>query len=149
MSNPGTPERVPPRNSGREAIGRKGYRRPELTTYGSVAHVIRGQAAMMKGDFTGGATKMCWIAEALYGVDAPRTRLVRLWLTAHHARGSRWARLAVPVYRRCGRTIARAVRSNALIRRGCLRLFDGAVRRAHREYAAYAVGLRMSIKPSA
>lgn len=128
---------------------RKAYHRPELTSYGSVAQVIRGQASTHNGDFNGGATKMCWIAEALYGVDAPRTLLVRAWLTAHHARGARWARIVVPAYQRCGSAVARGVRSNAMVRRLCAVLFDNAVRRAHAEYAVYAVGSRTSISPSA
>ncbi len=150
MSNPHTHDSAPPQHPrGAATPTRKAYRRPALTSYGSLAQVVRGDASTHNGDFNGGATKMCWIAEALYGVDAPRTVLVRAWLTAHHERGSGWARVVVPLYQRCGRSIARAVRSHAAIRRACEPLFDAAVRRAHREFAAYASESRMSIKPSA
>jgi hypothetical protein len=136
MSNPRTSERALPERPRRgPGAGAKVYRRPELTSYGSVAQLIRGQASTHNGDFNGGATKMCWIAEALYGVDTPRTLLVRAWLTAHYERGSGWARIVVPIYRRWGRVIGRAVGSNATIRCASGRLFDAAVRQAHREYA--------------
>jgi hypothetical protein len=104
----------------------------------------------MSGDAGGGATKMCWIAEELYGADAPRTHLVRAWLSDTYDRRIGWALVAVPLYRGFGMQIARGIRSSALLRRVFQPLFDHAVRCAHRKYAAYVVGpLRSSISPSA
>jgi hypothetical protein len=117
--------------------GKKEYQRPQLACYGDVALVTRGG----KGDMTdahtgGGMTRICWIAEVLYGVHAPRTQLVRSWLMECYEQRERWALIAVPLYRRLGRRAAAAAQRYSFIV-GVLRpLFDSAVRRSLRHYAA-------------
>jgi hypothetical protein len=128
---------------------RKAYRRPELSFYGDVSQVTRGNASNMSGDAGGAATKMCWIAQELYGVAAPRTVLVRAWLNDAYDRRLGWALVAVPLYRRFGVQLARRLRSSTLLDSVLRPLFDHAVRCAHRKYAAYVAGpLRTSISPS-
>ena len=118
---------------------RKPYHRPELTFYGDVAQVTRGEKGMMKKDAGGAATKMCWMAAALYGEHAPRTTLVRAWLNASYEQRSAWALIAIPIYRSVGPVIARGLPSSATLRQVFRPLFDRAVRRAHRRFAVYAV----------
>ena len=141
-------ERTDPKQR-RTGSPRKPYRRPELSFYGDISQITRGNQSTHAGDAGGGATKMCWIAEALYGVDAPRTQLVRAWLNDAYSRRIAWALVAVPLYRRFGVRVARGLRTNALVEQVCRRMFDYAVRCAHHEYAAYAGSLRTSISPSA
>jgi hypothetical protein len=129
---------------------RKAYRKPELSFYGDVSQLTRGDISNMSGDAGGAATKMCWIADELYGVAAPRTVLVRAWLNDAYDRRAGWALVAVPLYRRFGVQAARRLRSSILLESVLRPLFDHAVRCAHRKYAAYVVGLlRTSINPSA
>jgi hypothetical protein len=130
---------------------RKPYRKPELSSYGDVSQITRGNMSNMPGDAGGAATKMgCWIAEALYGVDTPRTRLVRKWLNEAYDNRIGWAVVVMPLYRRYGVSLARGVRASSLLQRMLRPLFDSAVRRAHLKYSAYLVeALRTSISPSA
>ena len=85
----------------------------------------------------GGAMSMamCWIAEVLYGVDAPRTRLVRSWLTESYERREPITRIVVPMYSRFGVSVAGLLREYPVLERIFRPLFDRAVKRAHWEYA--------------
>lgn len=137
-------------NSGGSGSPRKPYRKPELSFYGDVSQLTRGDISNMSSDAGGAATRMCWIADELYGVAAPRTVLVRAWLNDVYDRRTGWALVAVPLYRRFGVRVARRLRSSILLESILRPLFDHAVRRAHRRYAAYVAGaLRTSINPSA
>lgn len=49
---------------------RKPYAKPQLICYGHVTDIVRGGGGNMC-DATGNNTHSCWIAEVLYGVDAP------------------------------------------------------------------------------
>ena len=115
---------------------KKTYRPPELSNYGDITQITRGGGGTT-GD--GGATHTkvaCWIAEALYGIDAPRTHLVRAWLRESYEHRERWALFVVPVYRRFGQSVARLVRSNSIAQRVFRPLFDRAVSCAHRDFAS-------------
>jgi hypothetical protein len=81
----------------------------------------------------------CWIAEVLYGIDAPRTRLVRAWLTKSYKRRDPVARIVVPLYRRFGVAVAGVLRNRPGLQPLFRPLFDRAVKSAHREYAGRAV----------
>jgi hypothetical protein len=79
-------------------------------------------------------SRPCWVAEALYGVEDPRTLLLRAWLmVAYNERRPGWVFIAI--YQRFGRATAN------LIRRGCLprglfhRVFDVLVDKALDERA--------------
>jgi hypothetical protein len=137
-------------NQERPVSPRKAYRKPELSFYGDVSQVTRGNVSNKSGDAGGAATKMCWIADELYGEASPRTVLVRAWLNDAYDRRRSWALVAVPLYRRFGVQVARRLRTSTRLERVVRPLFDHAVRCAHRKYAVYAAGpLRTTISPSA
>lgn len=116
----------------REA-GKKKYENPRLVCYGTVAKLTRGNAGG-GADGTGHPhTKHCWIAEVIYGVDAPRTQLVRAWLTECYERREPWSRIVVPLYSRFGQRIAAFLRSYPAFKGVFRPLFDLGVRRAHRD----------------
>ena len=74
-----------------------------------------------------GAAKLaaCWIAETLYGVDDPRTWLLRFWLNGPFSQ--HWyGKATMAAYRRFGRWIATRPR----IAFGLKPLFEAALRRA-------------------
>jgi hypothetical protein len=124
---------------------KKEYQRPQLVCYGDVALVTRGSKGDMSdaGSATGGMTMPCWVAEVLYGVQAPRTQLVRSWLMECYEQRKPWALIVVPLYRRVGRRVATAVQRYSFIA-GVLRpLFDSAVRRSLRYYA----GVMLAVTP--
>jgi hypothetical protein len=117
--------------------GKKEYQSPQLVCYGDVALVTRGGKGAMSdiGSATGSMTMPCWVAEVLYGVDAPRTQLVRFWLMDSYERRTRWALIAVPLYRRLGKRVAAAARRYSIVADAFRPLFDSAVRRSLRHYA--------------
>ena len=113
------------------------YRTPELVLYGDVSQITRGGNGNGSDNGSSGThTMICWIAEALYGIDAPRTHLVRVWLKKCYQRREGWALFVVPVYRRVGQRVAAGVRSYAVLQRLFRPLFDRAVVCAHRDYAS-------------
>jgi len=119
---------------------RKSYSPPRLVYYGDVTKLTRGGGG--NGNDGGGAMSMvCWIAEVLYGIDAPRTRLVRAWLIESHKRRDLIGRLVVPLYRRFGVTVAGLLRRCPVLQSVFRPLFYRAVERAHREYAERVVSL--------
>src|SRR5687768_10449928 len=76
------------------------------------------------GDGGAGLTRVtCWVAEALYGMNDPRTLVLRAWLTEIYA-GKRRGWWLVEVYRALGPTVAGLLRRGALPRRPFLPLFD-------------------------
>ncbi len=84
----------------------------------------------------------CWIAEVMYGVDAPRTQLIRAWLAECYERREPWSLVVVPLYRRFGERIAGFLRSYPIFKGLFRPLFDLGVRRAHQDRAAalFAIG---------
>jgi hypothetical protein len=123
--------------------GKKKYQGPRLVCYGNVVQLTRG--AHGTGADTGGfgtKTKHCWIAEVVYGVDAPRTQLVRAWLSECYERREPWSLVVVPLYRRFGQRIAAFLVSWPVFKSVFRPLFDLGVRRAHRDRAAalFAMG---------
>jgi hypothetical protein len=117
---------------------RKPYCGPELSLYGDVTQITRSGSGSGTDGGAPTMSKQCWIAEALYGVDAPRTLLVRAWLTERYDRCDVWALALVPLYRRFGQRVAAQVRRHSSLQRLFRPLFDHAVRQAHREYASRA-----------
>jgi hypothetical protein len=91
---------------------RKPYAPPRLKTHGHVKDLVQGTGGKKKDAF-GRNSKSCWIAEALYGVDDPRTLLLRCWVSSiYEERRPGW--MFVALYRRFGR------RTASLIVRGIL-----------------------------
>jgi hypothetical protein len=128
----------------REPLDRpkKRYSPPQLVYYGDITKLTRGGGGTA-GD-GGGAMSMipCWIAEVLYGVDAPRTRLVRTWLLESYKRRNFIGRIAVPIYARVGVRVASVLRSWPVLRAAFRPVFDLAVQRAYREFANRAASLQ-------
>lgn len=115
-------------------IGKKEYQSPQLVCYGTVAKLTRGAGGRL-GDM-GGHTRGCWIAEVLYGVDAPRTELIRGWLSECYERRELWSLLVVPLYGWLGERIAVFLRRYPAFQRGFRPLFDLGLERALRDRAA-------------
>jgi hypothetical protein len=105
---------------------KKPYTPPRLIAYGHVKDIVQGGTGN-KADGGAGLTKQtgppCWVAEALYGVDDPRTLVLRAWLMQVHARRDRGWWL-VDLYRVVGPTVASLIRRECLSRRTFLPLFD-------------------------
>ena len=63
----------------------------------------------MQGAGLGAGLAACWIAEALYGVNAPETHLLRSWLNGEFS--EQWyGRAVMNLYRKVGQQVARAIR---------------------------------------
>jgi hypothetical protein len=71
----------------------------------------------------------CWIAEAVYGVDDPRTHIARAWLNGPF-RETAIGNAVMTVYVAMGRQVAWFVRRSALLRAAFKPLFDAALRKA-------------------
>jgi len=107
---------------------RKPYKTPRLVSYGHVKDIVQGTQGP-GNDAGGGHSKQCWIAEALYGSDDPRTHLLRAWLSVvYDERRSGWAFVAL--YRVFGRSTARLISIGVLPRQFFRPLFDALVEKA-------------------
>jgi hypothetical protein len=115
-------------------ITRKPYTKPRLTYYGHVKHIVQGQGGTGNDGGPSGHSRPCWIAEVLYGVDAPRTLLLRGWLTDAYDRRCRWSFL-ISVYRIAGRTVAGLIRRGRLPSRLFIPLFDYLIVKANHDTA--------------
>jgi hypothetical protein len=114
---------------------KKSYRAPQLTCCGSVAELTQTKGGS-GNDGSGHFSKQCWIAEVLYGLDAPRTRIIRVWLTECYDRRDWWALIAVPLYRGFGQRVAGFLRKYPVAQAAFRPLFDRAISKAHVEYSA-------------
>ena len=122
---------------------KKVYRSPVLSQYGDVKRLTGGgNGGAGDGGATAGKTKVCWVAEALYGIEAPSVVLVRAWLTTCSERRDWWAHIIVPLYARFGQRVASAILIFPAMKRIFRPVFDRAVRRAFQEYAVRAVARR-------
>jgi hypothetical protein len=103
---------------------RKPYAKPRLICYGHVKDIVQGSGGGTLNDpRTHQSTRVCWIAEALYGVDASRTLVLRAWLSrAYEQKRRGW--LLISLYARFGRTVADRIRSGHIPARLFLPLFD-------------------------
>ena len=122
MSSTHNPADTPPQTR------KKPYTPPRLVAYGDFKSIVQGNAGS-RGDGGPGQTKSCWIAEALYGVNDPRTMLLRTWLTAAYIE-KRWWWWLVAAYMRFGRTVANALQKSCILKLGFRLLFDALARKA-------------------
>ena len=107
---------------------RKPYTPPHLITYGHVKDIVQGTGGKKK-DFSPPNSKSCWIAEALYGVEDPRTLLLRAWVSSiYDERRPGW--MFVSLYRAFGRGTAELINRGVLPRRLVQPLFDALVEKA-------------------
>src|ERR1700757_356288 len=91
--------------------GKRKYKAPHLICYGDVATVTRGMGHGSHDSHGASKNTGCWIAEALYGFDAPRTQIIRAWLTECYEGREPWSLLVVPLYRQFGQPIAAFLQS--------------------------------------
>ena len=122
------------------SAGRKPYTPPRVISYGHVKDIIQGDTGK-HADGPGVLSKsQCWIAEVLYGVNDPRTLLLRAWLSAaHDQRRAGW--WCIALYRRFGQTTANLIARGYLPRQLFQPLFDKLVEKALGEWA-FAVARR-------
>lgn len=73
--------------------------------------------------------KGCWVAEAIYGTDDPRTHLLRWYLNGPFTETAPGAAV-MAVYHAIGRPVAWIARRSAIIRAALTPLFEIALRRA-------------------
>lgn len=105
------------------------------TVGGILGGAVSGAAT---GGFgAGGAfTKMlnpgCWIAEAIYGVDAWQTHLLRSWLNREFKQ-SKVGNFVMKLYLKYGQQIAAQVRKHAWLRMLIKPVFDHALKKALRD----------------
>jgi len=110
----------------------KPYAKPKVIRYGHVKDIVQGTGG--GGQDGANHSKVCWIAEALYGAGAPRTLLVRAWLLDAEKASARWS-IFVVAYRAFGERIARGIASGVVPRRPFIAAFDRLVARASIHYA--------------
>jgi hypothetical protein len=128
-----------PNESSRQPA-RKPYSPPQVIAYGHVKDIVQG-AGGNGLDSGGGHSKACWIAEALYGVDDPRTHLVRAWVTEiYDDRRPGW--MFVGLYRIFGRATAALITRGILPRMLFQPLFDTLVEKALADSARAFVAAR-------
>lgn len=128
---------------------KKKYQPPRLKFYGNVVQLTQGAVGGGSDGPGHPHSKHCWIAEALYGFDAPRTQLIRTWLTECYERREPWSLVVVPLYRRFGQCIAAFLRNYPVFKNVFRPLFDLGVRRAHRDRAAALLAMTAAANASA
>lgn len=114
------------------------------SSYGNIANQqAQGKATTMGflGNLAGAAGtafggKPCWIAEAIYGVDDPRTHAARAWLIGPFS-DVWYGRLVVQIYCVFGKHVAAVVRRSRILKATFKPLFDMAATRG-RELVAMA-----------
>jgi hypothetical protein len=99
------------------AVGGQSGALKNLTDYGIASYgpwnsVIKGS---LEGAGTGAGIAACWIAEVIYGVDDPRTHLLRSWLNDEFKR-TRVGRVVMAVYVRFGERIAAQAAKHSWLR---------------------------------
>ena len=118
----------------------KPYTRPQIVTYGHVKDLVQGNGGKKKDAF-GRNSKVCWIAEVLYGIDDPRTLLLRGWLSSvYDERRRGW--MFVSLYRTFGGATANLIARGVLPRALFQPLFDALVEKALAERAYALVAAR-------
>lgn len=95
--------------------------------WGTLANLgMQGAGMGLKAASVGG---FCWIAEAIYGVDDPRTRLARAWISGDFSK-TKIGSLVVAAYKKYGERVAKLVSRSRLLRAMFRPLFDRAVSNA-------------------
>jgi hypothetical protein len=113
---------------------KKPYSAPRLVKYGDLRQLTRGGKGR-RGDMGGPGTntRICWIAEVLYGADDPRTHLLRMWLVDVYSKTAIGS-IVVALYKLFGRELSALVRRSSLLRRMVRPVFEAGLVRAHRHF---------------
>ena len=117
---------------------KKPYSVPRLVKHGDLRKLTRGGRG--RGNDGGGPgthTRICWIAEALYGAADPRTHLLRVWLVDVYSKTAVGS-IVVGLYKLFGRELAALVRRSSLLRRMVRPFFEAGLVRAHRHFISSA-----------
>lgn len=116
---------------------KKPYSAPCLVKYGDLRQLTRGGRGRRADNHPGGPTRICWIAEVLYGADDPRTHILRIWLMDVYSKTALGS-IVVAAYGRLGRQLSTVAKRSSLIR-GILRpLFEAGLVRAHKHFISLA-----------
>ena len=115
---------------------KKPYSAPRLVKYGDLQQLTRGgNGRLADAGGSGTHTKICWIAEVLFGADDPRTHLLRMWLVDVYSKTAIGS-IVVALYKLFGRELSVLVRRSSLLR-GILRpLFEAGVVKAHKHFVS-------------
>ena len=111
---------------------KKPYSAPRLVKYGDLRQLTRGGRGRL-GDGLASHTRICWIAEVLYGADDPRTHLLRMWLVDVYSKTAIGS-IVVALYKLFGRELSALVRRSFLLRRMLRPVFEAGLVRAHRYF---------------
>jgi len=95
-------------------------------------------AGAAAGAYAGG----CWIAEALYGENDPRTHLLRSWLNDEFKR-TMLGRVVMAFYLRYGQRIAAIAKRSRMLRAVLRPLFELALKHARRDRMTCLLGRRL------
>jgi hypothetical protein len=115
---------------------KKPYSAPRLVKYGDLRQLTRGGRGR-RLDATGSRTRICWIAEVLYGAADPRTHLLRMWLVDVYSKTATGS-IVVALYKLLGRQLSTLARRSSLLR-GILRpLFEAGLVRAYKHFISLA-----------
>lgn len=98
---------------------------PRRRPYGTPKLIDCGKAAAV----TGSNSVPCWIAEAIYGTDDLRTRLLRGWLNGPYQE-THLGRPVMFLYWKIGRQVAWLARRSAFLRSALKPLFEQALVKA-------------------
>ena len=113
---------------------KKPYSAPRLVKHGDLQKLTRGGHGRFAD--TGGSgthTRICWIAEVLYGAADPRTHLIRMWLVDVYSKTAIGS-IVVALYKLFGRELAALVKRSSLLRRIVRPVFEAGLVRAHRHF---------------
>jgi hypothetical protein len=110
------------------------YQTAGAATPGALNSAIGAVGTVGSGIAQGAGTKKaCWIAEAIFGVDAHETHLLRYWLNNVWAERSLLGRAVMGIYGLVGQRVAAWVRRYRWVRNGLTPLFRRALKRAQNE----------------
>ena len=113
---------------------KKPYSTPRLVKHGNLQKLTRGGRGRNNDAGGSGAhTKICWIAEVLYGAADPRTHVLRMWLVDVYSKTAIGS-IVVALYKQFGRELAPLVRRSSLLRRLVRPVFEAGLVRAHRHF---------------
>lgn len=111
---------------------KKPYSAPRLVKYGDLRQLTRGGGGR-RADVGPTRTRICWIAEVLYGAADPRTHLLRMWLVDVYSKTAIGS-IVVALYKLFGRELSALVRRSSLLRRMVRPVFEAGLVRAHRHF---------------
>jgi hypothetical protein len=115
---------------------KKPYSAPRLVKYGDLRQLTRGgRGRLADAGGSGAHTRICWIAEVLFGADDPRTHLLRMWLVDVYSKTAIGS-IVVALYKLFGRELSVLVRRSSLLRRILRPLFEAGLVRAHKHFVS-------------